>query len=102
MKKFLLGLFLLGNVAFAETVEIVLPYDTVEVISSDYSTGGGEKMIVYLEVLVKLKDGTYAMYTDTKVSGMGLIGLGRFSIPDKFKYIIDKTGKVRDEIIVRW
>lgn len=102
MKKLLLGLCLLSTVSFASTVRVTLPYDTVEVISSDYSTGGGDKVVVYLEVLVKLKDGTYAMYTKQTASIGGLFGMGRLTIPDRFIYVIDKTGKVKDKIEVNW
>lgn len=103
MRKLLLGLFLLGSLAtLANTVDVILPYDTARVISSDYSTGGGKKTIVYLEVLVELKDGTYEMYTSSDISVAGFFGMGRWTIPDRFRYIKDKTGNVRNRIIVKW
>lgn len=36
MKKLLLGLCLLSTVALSNTVKVTLPYDTLEVVSSEY------------------------------------------------------------------
>lgn len=102
MKKLLLGFLLLSTISFANTVIVTLPYNTEKIISSDYSTGGGDKSIVYLEVLVKLKDGRCVMYIDECLSVSGIFGIGRFTIPNKFEYIIDDTGTIKDDIIVKW
>lgn len=103
MKKLIALLMLVGSLnCLADTIKVVLPSNTKRVISSDFSSGGGKKTIIYLEVLVELDDGTYAMYLDSTVSAAGLIGYGRYVLPDKFTYTIDTTGKVKNEIKVDW
>lgn len=100
MKKILLiGSFIILSLTTLGAT-VMLPKDTAEVISCDYSSGGGDKAIVYLEVLVKDNKGNYHMYTDTKTSLSGLIGFGRFTIPKKFDFIISKT--LKGEIKVKF
>ena len=107
MKRLITMLMLMvamGTMCMAkgDTVHITLPCDTVRVVSSDYSSGGGDKPIVYIEVLVEKTDGTYEMYLDSKMSTSGLLGFGRFTMPSSFEYIIDESNTVRDRIVVEW
>lgn len=96
MKKLLLGLCLLSTVALANTVRVTLPYDTVEVISCDYTID-----IDYLKILVKNKDGNYVMYvkqTEYRRSQGKIFQ----PVPDRFIYTIDKSGTIKNRIEVSW
>ncbi len=57
-----------------------------EIISSEYSTGGGDKVIHYVEVDCKTNNGEYIKYIDRIGSIGGFFGLGRFTQPDKIYF----------------
>lgn len=58
-----------------------------EIVSQNYSTGGGESVIQYLEILCVDLEGNYTGFLDTWGSGAGLLGLGRMTTPDVFEYV---------------
>jgi hypothetical protein len=57
-----------------------------EIISSEFSTGGGEKAFLLIEVDIRFKDGKVIKYLDNKVSASGFLGFGRFTIPDRIEF----------------
>lgn len=98
MKKLLLGLCLLSTVVLANTFRVTLPYDTIEIVSSEYDI-----QIDYLKILVKDREGNYVMYI--KRTGYrdrdGVLKI--FSdIPNRIIYSIDKTKTLKDNIEVSW
>lgn len=50
-----------------------------EIVSAEYSTGGGDSGIQMYEILCKSKDGKYTTFVTDWVSVAGLFGLGRLS-----------------------
>lgn len=96
MKKLLLVLCLLSTVTLANTVRVTLPYDTVEVISCDYTID-----IDYLKILVKNKEGNYIMYVKQTEYRSQVKKIFQ-PVPDKFIYTVDKSGTVKDRIEVSW
>ncbi|MBT8762540.1 hypothetical protein KFV02_01160 [Desulfohalobiaceae bacterium Ax17] len=81
----LILMFLVGT-AFAETWKCYYPKGT-EIISSEFSTGGGKKVIMYIEVDVRYPDGRYVKYLDSIIKTAGFLGLGRIVIPDKIVFV---------------
>lgn len=89
--------FLLANSAYAGGTSIAYVPKGCIVDSAEYSTGGGDKMIQYLEVLCLFKDSSKAVYIGRIVSLGGMFGLGRITQPDKI--IFREHNK--DELIVK-
>jgi len=58
-----------------------LPRDCVEVLDSEFSTGGGKSAVWYVEVRCRLANGRQRIYID---GDWGFRLLGRFELP---KYI---------------
>ncbi len=58
-----------------------------EVISSEFSTGGGDKTIMILEVDVRYEDGTTIKYLDQIISSGSMLGMSRLAIPNSIKFI---------------
>lgn len=67
------------------------------VVSAEYSTGGGDKMVQYLEVLCAFPNATRAVYIDRIASIGGFFGAGRFTQPDKIVFVEHSL----DELIVK-
>lgn len=61
---------------------------------SEYSSGGGKKIIVYIEIDCKDSEGNHVKYIGTKGSVGGLFGFGRFTMPEKIKFIRWSKDKV--------
>lgn len=90
MKRVFLAIALLcaPTTINAKQITVLYPEDTCsEILSQEYSTGGGETMWQYLEVLCKGSDGAYTGLVAEWVSVSGLLGLGRITIPDAFQYV---------------
>ncbi len=82
--KALAALALVSTNAYADGV-CLIPKDC-EIISSEFSTGGGEKALYIMEVDCKTTDGTVIKYLSTEVSAGGLLGMGRLAMPRKIVF----------------
>lgn len=102
MKKLLLAasIAMFASAASAESVAVVKypSYACVDIVSAEYSSGGGETMWHYLEILCKDDAGKYTGFTASWKAWSGLFGLGRQAIVDRFEYV-PYDG---DAMIVEW
>ncbi len=86
MKKIILALAI-SFVTFVPLTSIaenicLVPQDC-EIISSEFSTGGGKKSIYIMEVDCKSNDGLITKYLDAEFSAGGFFSLGRITMPRK-------------------
>ncbi|MFP4515140.1 MAG: hypothetical protein ACLFNO_04010 [Parcubacteria group bacterium] len=84
---FLLAIFI-NDVVHAKEISTIYCYypESLESIeSSEFSTGGGDKMVVLLE-LSGYEKGNYVTYVAQLGSVSGFLGMGRFTTPDKIVY----------------
>ena len=95
MKKLLTAVFLLGAVGAAHAAEVRVPKDC-DVQSAEFSTGGGDKIVRYIEVLCEYPNGRQVIYIDEQASVAGAFGFGRFTMPNKIEII--KDPKLKDKI----
>jgi len=104
MRKFkatiLIFLFFIAsfsNIAFAgDTWKCYYPKGTT-IISSEFSTGGGKKLIMYIEVDVRYPNGQVVKYLDSVVKTAGWFGLGRLAIPKKIIFVEWDKDEIRLE-----
>jgi len=91
----------LSTLSFAEKGNIVyIPQDVKEVKYAEYSSGGsGSSAIIYVKVLCLMEDGSTILYTDSKFSVSGSIGLGRFTIPIDLGFIGEEEKIIQNEIL---
>ncbi len=83
MKKLtLISLLLFTAPSYASTAECYVPKEC-KIVSSEFSTGGGDKAFYITEVDCQQEDGMIVKYVDTEFSIGGLFGMGRISTPDK-------------------
>lgn len=91
MKKTLYIATLLSIFAFpalADSKTVYYPQEACdEILSQEYSTGGGDRIVQYLEILCKDSQGNYTGFVVSWGSVSGMLGLGRFTIPEKFTYV---------------
>ena len=86
MRIFITAIFIISaGTAQAKTITCKMPVDCLEIISSEYSTGGGKSAIQLNEVTCKTKAG-YSTYMDEVISAGSVFGFGRISFPDVIKY----------------
>ena len=57
-----------------------------EIISSEFSTGGGKKAFYIMELDCKLEDGSIVKYIDVEFSAAGMLNMGRISVPRKIVF----------------
>lgn len=78
MKQLLLATALVfaGTSAFAKTVYYPEKY-CAEIVSSEYSTGGGDSAFELFEILCKSADGKYTSFITSWTSVAGFFGMGR-------------------------
>lgn len=57
-----------------------------EIISSEFSTGGGDKVSYIMEVDCKQPGGMITKYTHWRISAGSLFGVGRFTMPRKITF----------------
>lgn len=85
MKYIIAAAFLVATPAGAFTVEY--PVDKcVEIVSQEYSTGGGGTSFHMLEILCKDAEGRYTGFITSFGSAAGFFGFGRFDYPDSITY----------------
>jgi hypothetical protein len=58
-----------------------------EIVSQEYSTGGGDTVVQSVEILCRDKSGRYTGFVAGKGSISGYFKLGRFTMPDRFNYV---------------
>ncbi len=72
------------NVAIAGGIMVCkYPNTCRKIVSSEYSTGGGDKIVQYMEMDCVTENGSYIKYIDRIGSIGGAFGLGRFTQPNK-------------------
>ena len=81
MKKLLIILSLLFVSIFAMDT-IIIPINVKEVKSVTFSSGGGDKAVVYVKVFCIMNDGKMILFNASKVSASGMFGLGRWTISE--------------------
>ena len=79
----------------ANADEVRVPKDC-DVESAEFSTGGGNKVVRYIEVLCRYPNGRQVIYIDEQASIAGAFNMGRFTMPNKIEII--KDPKLKDEI----
>jgi hypothetical protein len=69
-----------------------------EIVSQEYSTGGGKTGIQSVEILCKDAEGNYNGFVGSKVSASGYLGFGRMTMPDRLVYkpYNGRTLEIRD------
>ena len=73
---------------------IVIPKECKEIKSSTFSSGGGNKAIVYVKIHCKMNDGKDKLFLAKKVSASGIFGVGRWTIPDMIEF---KRTNIKDK-----
>lgn len=74
-----------------------IPAGVKEIKSATYSTGGGEKPIVYVKVHCLMNDGREVLFLAGKGSVSGMLGLGRWTLPEKIEFVKDNA--LKDKIV---
>lgn len=57
-----------------------------EIISSEFSTGGGKRALYVMELDCRQKDGSMVKYIDVEFSAAGMLNMGRISVPRKIVF----------------
>ena len=87
MKTRFLVLLYTFNLAVCTNAEDVCYYpEGCEIISSEFSTGGGKKAFYIMELDCKLEDGSIVKYIDVEFSAAGMLNMGRVSVPRKIVF----------------
>jgi len=91
MKKVwvLILMFLFSGLVFANT--IYYPANVKEIKSVEYSTGGGDSMMIYIKVFCLMKNDTYNLFMVSKGSVAGYLKLSRFTIPKQINFVKDNN-----------
>lgn len=100
MKSLTLAAILIAttSTAYAGSKMVYYPEKfCAEIVSQEYSTGGGETAIQYLEILCKSESGAYRGFVDSWGSAAGFLGLGRLAVPDQFIYVPYEGEELRVE-----
>jgi len=100
MKKllaFLMIMVLVISPALAAT--IYYPANVKEIRYAEYSSGGGDKAVVYVKVLCIMNDDSYKLFIDSAGSVSGFFGVGRFHLPSCIDFKVDSSlkNKIRFE-----
>lgn len=66
-----------------------------EIISSEYSTGGGDTSFEMFEILCKSKDGQYTAFVASWTSAAGFFKLGRVFHEDVIKLVPHDGNKLK-------
>ena len=66
-----------------------------EIVSQEYSTGGGDKMFQILEILCKDESGKYTGFVATWGSAAGFFGMGRIASETRFDYVPYEGNKLK-------
>lgn len=75
-------------VAAGNTKTVYYPKEQcTEILSQEYSTGGGNTMWQFLEILCRDSEGNYTGYVTKWDSVSGALGFGRIDRPERFNYV---------------
>lgn len=81
---------LLAQPVAAGTPKVATVYypkaECAEIVSQEYSTGGGNASLHMLEILCRNDEGSYVGFVASWSSISNVFGLGRFTAVDKFIY----------------
>lgn len=76
-----------ATTAHADTKTVYYPEKAcAQILSQEYSTGGGDTAFQYLEILCVDTNGHYHGFVASWVSVGGIFGVGRITMPDTFDY----------------
>jgi len=73
--------------AHASTLTCTQPPTCKQIVSSEYSTGGGDKTFQMVEIGCRTADGGYVVYSDAVGSVSGFFGMGRIASYDKIGFV---------------
>ena len=74
--------------AAADTKTVYYPESAcAEIVSQEFSSGGGDTMRHYLEILCRNEQGVYTGFVARWGSAAGALGFGRIAVPDQFNYV---------------
>jgi len=81
--------------AFANTTwTCTQPPSCIQIVSSEYSTAGGDSTFQMLEIGCRTKNGGYVIYTDAVATAAGFFGMGRIGSVDKIVFVPGKKDKM--------
>jgi hypothetical protein len=90
MKQLLIGaafVLVSATSVFAGTKTVLYPEQYCEqILSQEYSTGGGDTMWQMLEILCRDANGDYHGFAVSWGSAAGFLGIGRFAHVERFIY----------------
>lgn len=72
--------------AIAGNLVCKYPKECVQPLGSKYSTGGGNKVIQYVQLDCRDKQGGMVSYIDQITALSGLFGFGRLTMPDRITF----------------
>jgi len=89
MKKNMIAVAtLLMTASFAQAKTVYYPKDAcAQIVSQEYSTGGGETTWQMLEILCVDNQGKYTGFVTSWGSAAGFLGFGRLGAESRFEYI---------------
>lgn len=88
MNKFIVATLFSSVVTSASAKDILYPREAcAEIVSSEYSTGGGDSAFEMFEILCKSDDGSYTTFVTSWTSVSGFLGLGRVAYESRINLI---------------
>ena len=87
----MMGTMILGvTSAQASSWTCTQPPACKQIVSSEYSTGGGDKTFQMMEIGCRTSNGGYVIYTDSVATVSGFFGMGRIGAVNKIKFVPGK------------
>lgn len=97
----LFGLLAVPALADTRVARVFYPAEPcAEIVSQEYSTGGGNTSVQYLEILCRDEAGAYTGFVAKWSSAAGMLGLGRFTSIDRFDYA-PRAGATELEVFIQ-
>lgn len=92
------AVMLVSGAALADTKTVYYPESAcAEIVSQEFSSGGGDTMWHYLEILCRNEQGVYTGFVARWGSAAGALGFGRIAVPDQFNYVPYDGNQLRVE-----
>ncbi len=86
---------LMTSMTFAgDIIRCKQPSKCEKIVDSEYSTGGGKKTFILYEGGCYTKDGQYVKYMTKMTSFSGMMGFGRWTVPDKITFVKSNVDKL--------
>ena len=79
-----------GNIA-----TVLVPAECKTIQSATYSSGGGKKMVVYAKIHCIMDDGSDVLFLAYKISASGMMGFGRWTLPERINII--RSNKLKNK-----